>query len=284
MKEKVLISFSGGKTSGKMTHDLLNNRYEDYEMIVCFSNTGKEREETLEFVRDCDKFLGFNTVWVESVVHHGKRKSSGHKVVTFETASRNGEPYEEMIKKYGIPNVDFPHCTRELKTNPIHSYIKSVWGSSPYKTAIGIRADEVDRIRQGDFIYPLIKPGITKKDVEDFWNSMFFTLQLKPYEGNCNKCFKKTLAKLIQIQRDERSGKVAQDNWWNEIEKKYENYIPPSQHAGRKAPIRFNRQHMSFEFIDELSKLSDEDIKAVMAKKEIDLNLPNGCSESCEAF
>jgi len=39
-------------------------------------------------------------------------------LVTFETASRNGEPFEEMIQKYGITNMQSPQCTRNLKGLP----------------------------------------------------------------------------------------------------------------------------------------------------------------------
>ena len=49
------------------------------------------------------------------------------------------------------------HCTRELKTAPIHSYIKSL-GINDYKTAIGIRYDEKHRKNEDPkkrFIYPL---------------------------------------------------------------------------------------------------------------------------------
>jgi 3'-phosphoadenosine 5'-phosphosulfate sulfotransferase (PAPS reductase)/FAD synthetase len=94
-----------------------------YQIIFGFANTGKEREETLVFVDRCDREWGLNLVWVEALVNHDQRKSSGHKIVSFETAARNGEPFEEVIKKYGIPNKPFPHCTRELKRNALQSYL-----------------------------------------------------------------------------------------------------------------------------------------------------------------
>jgi hypothetical protein len=34
---------------------------------VVFANTGQEREETLEFVKQCDDHFGFGTVWIEGV-------------------------------------------------------------------------------------------------------------------------------------------------------------------------------------------------------------------------
>jgi len=66
-------------------------------------------------------------------------------MTNFTTACRDGEPFEAVIKKYGIPNMDFPHCTRELKIRPIHAFAKVYFGSVDYVSAIGIRADEVDQ-------------------------------------------------------------------------------------------------------------------------------------------
>lgn len=55
MRKKLLVSFSGGLTSAYMTKWILDNLSNQYEMIVVYANTGKEREETLQFVNECDK-------------------------------------------------------------------------------------------------------------------------------------------------------------------------------------------------------------------------------------
>ena len=117
MKKKLLISFSGGRTSAYMTWFMLN-QWKDrdlYDKIVVFANTGKEREETLNFVHKCDVEFGFNTVWVEAFVHYKKGKGTTHVVVNFETADRIGDVFEDVIFKYGMPNQNAPHCSRELK-------------------------------------------------------------------------------------------------------------------------------------------------------------------------
>ena len=55
--EPTCISFSGGRTSAYMLYKILeaHDMSLPSEAIVCFANTGKECEETLEFVRDCEK-------------------------------------------------------------------------------------------------------------------------------------------------------------------------------------------------------------------------------------
>lgn len=292
MKKKLLVSFSGGETSAYMTHYILNNLKDEYKVVVVFANTGREEEATLEFVNYCDHYLGFNTVWVEAVVHHGSRKGCTHRIVNFDTASRNGEPFEQVISKYGIPNVNFLHCTRELKRNPIHSYAKTIFGTD-YLTAIGVRADEVDRIRKGKYFYPLIKMGVKKEYINAFWGSMFFRLSLNEkflpkhlsgYRGNCKKCFKKTLMKLVETHRDEANGICPVDTWVEDMERDYGNFVPDGQQKGRTLPIRFSRNHLPASEIRELSKLPDDEIKKKMSRKKVKVNLSNGCTESCEVF
>ena len=56
-----IISFSGGRTSGFMLWNIINaygGKLPD-DVFVCFANTGREIEHTLEFVNECEKhYLG----------------------------------------------------------------------------------------------------------------------------------------------------------------------------------------------------------------------------------
>lgn len=203
-KPKYQISFSGGLTSAYMTVYLLQSYSHIYDFIVTFANTGLEHEKTLEFVRNCDEKLGFNTVWLEPVIHPTKRMGTTHKIVNFETATRNTDLFESMIEKYGIPNLVYKHCTRELKIRPMDSYLRSL-GISPKSipTAIGIRADESRRCAKDaaerNFVYPLASEHpVDKQFVWDFWESQEFTLGLEEHEGNCNMCFEKSFPKLLK--------------------------------------------------------------------------------------
>ena len=175
------------------------------EVIVLFANTGEECEETLEFVDRCDKAFSFAVVWLEAVVHHGERASSTHRIVDFQTASRRGEPFEEVIKKYGLPGPGRLHCTRELKLNVMLSYLASVgWERGSYDTALGIRADEATRADghnvRNRVIYPLLDWfPITKAHVNEFWMKQRFRLRLTGYQGNCKWCWKKSLRKHMTL-------------------------------------------------------------------------------------
>jgi len=276
MKEKMLISFSGGRTSAYMTWWLMNEWPERYnwEMKVVFANTGKEREETLQFINECDKQWGLSVIWVEANVDFKLGKGTTHSITDFHSASRNGQPFEEVIKKYGIPNSSFPHCTRELKSRPIHSYIKSI-GWKNYSTAIGIRVDEFDRMnpdrKKLRYIYPLVTNNVTVKDISIFWSKQPFDLKLKSYQGNCDLCWKKSTPKLDKICGED----PLLIKWWRDMEEKYGHYIPESRDKEKfMPPIRFYRGNKA---IDELL--------AVKTNKYTQADLFEfGCSESCEPF
>ena len=290
--KKLLISFSGGETSAYMAQWCLSNLSDQYNMVVVFANTGEENEETLEFVKKCDEILGFNTVWVECVVHEG-RTGTTHKVVDYETASRNGEPFEDVIKKYGIPNQAYPHCTRELKTAPITSYVKNELGWDNYYTAIGIRIDEVDRVdakrEEKKFIYPLAEYNrCTKQHINKYWSDMPFRLELKGYQGNCKACWKKSFRKLYTIANETPEVFDNIRRWEN----KYENFIKPERSKKSKPPFRFYRDNKTVkEIIETANKLEfiaakDDSLDTSIQKDMFDekLDVGFGCSESCEPF
>jgi len=208
MKKKMAISFSGGRTSGFMTWWLINHLAHEYDFVVTFANTGQEHEKTLEFVNNCDKYFGFNTVWIEAAVHHGVRASPSAKIVTFDTASRLGEPFEESIKKHGIPNMSFPHCTDRLKVQPMTNYLRSIgWNRGDHVVSIGIRCDEARRVRRDavkeKIIYPLVDIiPTTKQQVLDWWSKQPFDLNIAEHHGNCKWCWKKSLKKHIMLVKE----------------------------------------------------------------------------------
>jgi len=296
-KKKLLISFSGGRTSAYMTWWLQNiwKDRDNYQMIVVFANTGKEREETLQFVNQCDRYFGFDTVWVEAVIHNESMVGTTHLVTNIKYASRNGEPFEDMIGKYGIPNAAYPHCTRELKLQPIKSYARSIGWFTDYEIAIGIRSDEPKRLdwvkaKRERLIYPFAQfIKITKSDVNLFWSKQPFDLKLKSYEGNCDLCWKKGIRKLMTIVKD----KPELAEWYREMEGKYSMFTPPSRELKANPPYRFFRDNITIDEIIEEAKLpfdpSRDESKDIDAWKQQSiwdeyLDTNSGCTESCEVF
>lgn len=273
MKEKLLVSFSGGKTSAMMSH-LIKERWADrYELAFVFANTGQERQETLNFVRRCDEYFGLGVVWVEAVVHHGEEKGCTHKIVGWETANRDGKIFEDMINKYGIPNKAYPHCTRELKANPIKSYARSI-GWEDCRMAIGIRADEPSRVGSDPkFVYPLVDWMVDKIDVNNFWERMPFNLNLLEHEGNCSWCWKKSdkkhfmlIEKMPHIYEFPRS-----------MEAQYG--LAGENKDGTKRKF-FRRHRSADDLFREYELIATEGWVQLRAFEDEN----GGCSESCEPF
>lgn len=211
MKPRINASFSGGRSSAKMC-EILQRRFSGtHEIVFTFANTSWEDKKTLNFTHAVDRWLGLNLVWLEAVVHPD-RKSCTHRVVSYETAARDGSVFEAMVAKYGLPNQTFGHCTRELKLYPIRSYLRSIgWDAGSYETAIGIRVDEPRRVRRETakrerIIYPLVDIEPTdKQDVLTYFEQFDWDLGIPERDGNCIRCYKKSDAKLLQGYRDDSS-------------------------------------------------------------------------------
>ncbi len=211
-----LLSFSGGRTSGYMLRSVIDRHGGSLpdDCVTCFANTGRERAETLDFVRECGDRWGVRIVWVEY----------GRGEVTYETASRDGEPFAALIEsRKFLPNPVTRMCTTELKVRPMRDAMRRR-GFSTWDAMLGIRADEPRRVanmRQPtkeawDRTLPLADAGVSVRDVMEFWQSQQFDLQLLPHEGNCDLCYLKGADKIIHIL--ERKPELAE--WWKEQERK----------------------------------------------------------------
>lgn len=221
--EPTCISFSGGRTSAYMLWRVLqsNGGLPD-EAVVCFANTGKEDEATLRFVQSCSDHWGVHITWLEY-----QRDDIGYKTVTFATAARDGQPFEQLInKKNYLPNPVTRFCTIELKIRPMGKYLFDL-GMAQTKTEgenmsmIGIRADEPRRaakIAHKERI-PLVAAGVTKADVQAFWQLQSFDLELPniggvTYHGNCDLCFLKGGSQVLSLIAEKPERAV----WWAKME------------------------------------------------------------------
>ena len=202
----LLIMISGGRTSAYMAHLCKQHLSDTRELIYIFVNTAQEDADTYRYLSDVDKNFNLNVVWLEAVIHDKLGQGITHKVVTYETASRNGEPFEAMIEKHGIPNNATPFCTSKLKLAPVDSYLREQ-GLTGIERAIGIREDENRRVSKSatkdHIIYPLIDMWpCDKQDVLDFWSEYEWDLQIPEWRGNCVTCLKKSFGKLLKVYQE----------------------------------------------------------------------------------
>jgi len=190
------------------------------EAVVCFANTGKEDEATLRFVQDCSEQWNVPITWLEYA-------EVDYTIVNFQTASRNGEPFEALIRKRNyLPNPVTRFCTSELKIRPIGRYLLSL-GMADTKTEaenmsmIGMRADEQRRAAkiEDKSRIPLVTAGITKEDVGAFWRSQPFDLGLPnnngvTMHGNCDLCFLKGGSQVLSLIAEKPERAI----WWAKME------------------------------------------------------------------
>ena len=227
--EPTCISFSGGRTSAYMLKKVLDaggGQLPD-QAIVCFANTGKEEEATLKFVNDCSVNWGVKIHWIEYQDHEDPVHR--YKEVTYETASRKGEPFEAIIRKRQyLPNPVTRFCTSELKIRTMacflkHSGLFDDCTKSELENAswIGLRYDEARRaVKIADKRrIPLFTAKVSVQDVGDFWEKQPFNLQLPTYKGrtlagNCDLCFLKPMNQVATLIAEKPERAI----WWANME------------------------------------------------------------------
>jgi len=242
--ERLVVAFSGGRTSGMMLRYLLDT--EQIPPLVLFANTGKERDETLQFVHDVEVNWKCPIVWLQLTLTEPtidlvttipssvtrarllkQKQMLWYEQVTFETACRHldkNSPFDKIVSYRSVlPNAVARYCSAEMKVRTMQRYL---WHNGIYKfrNAIGFRSDEPDRAydlqyssdrnKQCHLEFPLIKLAVVKEDVDNFWKRQSFDLGIQSYEGNCHLCFLKKKRSLIRLIAEQPH--LA--NWWRETE------------------------------------------------------------------
>jgi len=224
-----LISFSGGRTSGYMLHNILqaHNGVLPEDIYVVFANTGKEAPETLDFVNDVSEKWDVKIYWLELEICK-ERPIWRTKIVDYKSASRNGEPFDMLIKKQPfLPNPSMRFCTSELKINVMKRFMQSN-GHKEWFNVVGLRYDEPRRVanirnqtnNKWTSLAPMSDAKHDIKDVVNFWKKQNFDLNLtgvngKTPAGNCDLCFLKGMDTTISILKE----RPELAEWWIEKEK-----------------------------------------------------------------
>jgi 3'-phosphoadenosine 5'-phosphosulfate sulfotransferase (PAPS reductase)/FAD synthetase len=226
-----LISFSGGRTSAFMLKQIIDAHEGTLpdDIYVTFANTGKEMPETLDFVQACSEHWNVKVHWLELEMAD-ERPVYRTKEVTYETASRDGKPFEALIgRRSYLPNPVARFCTAELKIRRMKDFMWKMQGYKHWDNVLGLRYDEPKRVsssrnasereRWGNLM-PMYDAKHTVKDVLEFWQKANFDLTLPSIDGqtlagNCDLCFlkgRKTLTKLIKERPELTTWWIAQEN------------------------------------------------------------------------
>lgn len=247
-----LISFSGGRTSAYMLKMILDAHGGTLpeDVHVTFANTGKEREETLRFVHECATRWGVRVRWLEWRSRLKRTPvAERYEEVGFNSAARNGEPFEALIRsKKSTPNIVHGWCTEHLKVQVCADFMEAQ-GYTTWANVIGLRRDELRRVVKKDRqneegkncwinAMPLAVAGATKENVRRFWFGSMkpadavqmqrhfgstvcsalpqgFDFGLEEWEGNCTLCYKMGYDLLLHRIRRMPDEPL----WWQRMER-----------------------------------------------------------------
>lgn len=285
--KNIFCTVSAGYSSVMMALKI-KEWYPDHNIICAMANTSKEREESLLFMNECDKYFDLKITWIEAIINQESGKGTGFKITDFENLKRNGELFEDGINKYGIPSKINKWCNRELKLVPLKKFSDSVFGAKNYSIAVGMRADEMDRVskdyKHNNTFYPLLDNGIATKDRNRFWKDKPIQINIPAYKGNCDMCFEKSNRKLMTIIKEEPDKAV----WWDNMIKKYSkitiNGKDSYNYYAENGGMNFFRENKTMEELVEISKQPFAKATDEYVYENDLFDLEGECGAGCKVF
>ncbi|MEN5306952.1 phosphoadenosine phosphosulfate reductase [Chryseobacterium cucumeris] len=237
----LLVNVSGGRSSAMMArHIQTSEKYKDYEKLFVFCNTGLERPETVQFLKDQVKYWNLPLYLIEGVYSLEKGIGVKSKLVDFDSMNMDGKPFSQAIEHLnknewiGVPNEAIPYCSDYLKKRVSHHFAKKVFGTTKYKSAIGFRKEDMPKritwkeiCAEKKRIFPLLTDFnlfVDQFELNRFFEKENFKLTIHSDMGNCAYCQKKSDRNLIEvIQFDIRKQNFKYIDWYRKEEKKYGN-------------------------------------------------------------
>lgn len=215
MDKNLMVTVSGGRSSAIMARHIQNDKkYADYKKIFVFCNTGMERPETINFLKNIEKYWEMPLIKIEGVYSKDLGTGIKYKIVDYDNLNMNALPFSEMIEHKnkgifdGLPNQNAPYCSENLKTIPAKKLCDDIFGVNNYKIAIGFRKEDMPKRiswaeikEQKQKIFPLLtdfETPISQLDLNKLWKKEKFKLELHGKFGNCELCWKKSDNNLIE--------------------------------------------------------------------------------------
>ena len=162
-----LISFSG-----RTSHNWNVKHFMEIYLIFVCCNKAKKTNLRLG-MKYQKKDVPIN--WLELEIAE-ERPIWRTKIVTYETASRNGEPFDELLRKRPyLPNPVTRFCTSELKIKVMKRFMKNISGYKDWYNVIGLRYDEPRRVASAmkasdyepwDNVLPMAEVSIQSKTLQ----------------------------------------------------------------------------------------------------------------------
>lgn len=232
----LIVLISGGRSSAMMArHIQTSEKYKDFEKLYVFCNTGQERPQTIDFLKDIVKYWNIPLNIIEGVYSDEAGVGVKSKLVDFDTLDMTGRVFSEAIgqlnkhKWTGVPNTATPYCSDYLKTLVSHDFARKIFGTTKYIKAIGYRKEDMpkrvtlyelkeDKKRIAPLLTDFEQP-IGQRELNIFFENEPFKLEIHSKLGNCELCWKKSEKNLIEsIQFGTRF-----IDWHKQHEEKYGN-------------------------------------------------------------
>lgn len=303
MEAPCALGISGGRTSGYMLYRILEAHGGKLPegVLAIFQNTGKERDETLEFLHEIETRWDVPLVWLEYMsppILGMAPRHARYRVVDHETAFRDSWPdthngrrrpfnalfdtfthYRRKAKNLPpvIPNARQRICTAGMKMKTQYKYLRDL-GWDYWDGAAGIRADEPRRVAnarlalktdRADPVFPLATASVTEEEVMEFWSQQPFDLQLQQGEGNCDLCFLKSVPVQLSLlhKYPERA------DWWIAREEETGDVFRRDLSRNTKGPRGFKKM------LARAQSLTEEKIEELRASGAYPDSLPCSCTD-----
>ena len=232
----LMVTVSGGRSSAMGARLVqTSEKYKDYNKLYVFANTGQERPETIEFLKNIVKHWEIPLHLIEGVYSNEMGIGISYKLVDFDNLSMNSEPFEGAIMHKnkgvfeGLPNQEAPYCSEAMKTLPCKKFCDEIFGVNNYQKIIGFRKEDMPKriswpeIKEDKTrLFPLLtdfEQPISQSDLNKWWAKQPFKLEIHGKFGNCELCWKKSDNNLIDSIRYGASS----IEWWQKMEKQYNN-------------------------------------------------------------
>ena len=240
-KPNLLINVSGGRSSAMMAYHIHTSPlYAHYNKLFLFCNTGQERKETLDFLKNMVIYWGLDIHFIEGIYSSEKGQGPTGLRVKFEDLDQKSTVFTNAIAHLqknswvGLPNQATPYCSVYLKVRPANWYAKNFFGTVKFKSAIGFRQEDMPRrisfaeiAENKKNIFPLLTDyarPVNNQDLDEFFKNQPFKLEISGDLGNCRYCWKKSDKAIVKnILTDIEKGDRQTIDWYYSMERKYEN-------------------------------------------------------------
>lgn len=213
-----MVTISGGRSSATMArHIQTNEKYKNFEKVYVFCNTGMERPETIQFLKDIEKHWQIPLIKIEGIFSSVMGEGVKYKIVEWDELNMVALPFSQAIMHKnkgefdGMPNQEAPYCSEMLKTLPAKKLCDDLFGVNNYIKAIGFRKEDMPkRITWAEIkedkkrIFPLLTDfnlPMGQLDLNRWWDNELFKLSIHGKLGNCELCWKKSDANLVEAIR-----------------------------------------------------------------------------------